>query len=200
MWETWAWSLGWEDPLEEGMKIHSVILAWRIPMDRGAWRAMGSQRVGHNWGTKHSTVQSILYSESSLTLLLSPCILISSDVSGIQQGLWLVGTQISPIPMWVVQLRAPSSFEHDLMKFHPIRAWFSNQSQTPDTSMQTVMLLLDLAAASLLFLYFQLPWCPRTLILIPPLSKTSPGFLLPCRKFFQVERRHRLRFILFPFS
>ena len=99
-----------------------------------------------------------------------------------------------------VQLRAPSSFEHDLMKFHPIRAWFSNQSQTPDTSMQTVMLLLDLAAASLLFLYFQLPWCPRTLILIPPLSKTSPGFLLPCRKFFQVERRHRLRFILFPFS
>ena len=29
----------WEDPLEEGMAIHSSILAWRIPMDRGAWRA-----------------------------------------------------------------------------------------------------------------------------------------------------------------
>ena len=28
--------LGWEDPLEEGMAIHSSILAWRIPMDRGA--------------------------------------------------------------------------------------------------------------------------------------------------------------------
>ena len=27
------------DPLEEGMAIHSSILAWRIPMDRGAWRA-----------------------------------------------------------------------------------------------------------------------------------------------------------------
>ena len=26
----------WEDPLEEGMAIHSSILAWRIPMDRGA--------------------------------------------------------------------------------------------------------------------------------------------------------------------
>ena len=31
--------LGWEDPLEEGMAIHSSILAWRIPMDRGAWWA-----------------------------------------------------------------------------------------------------------------------------------------------------------------
>ena len=39
MQETWARSLGWEDPLEEGMAIHSSILAWRIPMDRGAWRA-----------------------------------------------------------------------------------------------------------------------------------------------------------------
>ena len=35
--ETWVQSLGWEDPLEEGMAIHSCILAWRIPMDRGAW-------------------------------------------------------------------------------------------------------------------------------------------------------------------
>ena len=32
-------SLGWEDPLEEGMTTHSFILEWRIPMDRGAWRA-----------------------------------------------------------------------------------------------------------------------------------------------------------------
>ena len=31
-------SLDGEDPLEEGMAIHSSILTWRIPMDRGAWR------------------------------------------------------------------------------------------------------------------------------------------------------------------
>ena len=37
--ETWVPSLGWEDPLEEGMASHSGILAWRIPMDRGAWQA-----------------------------------------------------------------------------------------------------------------------------------------------------------------
>ena len=35
MQETWVRSLGWEDPLEEGMETHSGILVWRIPMDRG---------------------------------------------------------------------------------------------------------------------------------------------------------------------
>ena len=40
MQETWVRSLGWEDPLEEGMATHSSILAWRTPMDRGAWQAM----------------------------------------------------------------------------------------------------------------------------------------------------------------
>ena len=37
--EIWVQSLGGEDPLEEGMATHSSILAWRIHMDRGAWRA-----------------------------------------------------------------------------------------------------------------------------------------------------------------
>ena len=32
--ETWVRSLGWEDPLEEGMATHSSILAWRIPVDK----------------------------------------------------------------------------------------------------------------------------------------------------------------------
>ena len=31
MWETWARSLGWEDPLEKEMAAHSSILAWRTP-------------------------------------------------------------------------------------------------------------------------------------------------------------------------
>ena len=39
MWETWVGSLGWEDALKEGMATHSGIFAWRIPVDRGAWRA-----------------------------------------------------------------------------------------------------------------------------------------------------------------
>ena len=58
-WETWVQSLSWEDPLEEGMATHSSILAWRIPMDRGACQAtvhgvanMGSVR--QDWVTKHT--------------------------------------------------------------------------------------------------------------------------------------------------
>ena len=39
MWEIWVWSLGWEDPLEEGTATHSSIHVWRISTDRGAWRA-----------------------------------------------------------------------------------------------------------------------------------------------------------------
>ena len=37
--ETLVRSLGWEDPLEEGMATHSRILAWRIHVDRGAWQS-----------------------------------------------------------------------------------------------------------------------------------------------------------------
>ena len=39
MQETRVRSPGQEDPLEEDMASHSSVLAWRIPMDRGAWRA-----------------------------------------------------------------------------------------------------------------------------------------------------------------
>ena len=39
MQETWVCSLDWEDLLEECMATHSSNLAWRIPMDRGAWQA-----------------------------------------------------------------------------------------------------------------------------------------------------------------
>ena len=39
VWETGVLSLGWEDPLEEGMATHSSVLAWRFPIDRGAWQA-----------------------------------------------------------------------------------------------------------------------------------------------------------------
>ena len=38
-------SLGWENPLEEGMATHFSILAWRIPWTE---EPMGSQRVRHD--------------------------------------------------------------------------------------------------------------------------------------------------------
>ena len=50
MQETQVQSLGWEDPLEKGMAIHSSILAWRIPwIEKPGWlQFMAWQRVGHN--------------------------------------------------------------------------------------------------------------------------------------------------------
>ena len=48
--EAWVQSLGWEDPLEEGMATHSSILAWRIPWTEklAGLQPMGLQRVGHD--------------------------------------------------------------------------------------------------------------------------------------------------------
>ena len=48
--EMWVQSLGWEDPLEEGLATHSSILAWRIPWteEPGRLQSMWSQRVGHD--------------------------------------------------------------------------------------------------------------------------------------------------------
>ena len=50
MWETWAASLGWEDPLEKEMAMHSSTLAWKISWveEPGRLQSMGSQIVGHD--------------------------------------------------------------------------------------------------------------------------------------------------------
>ena len=57
MGEPWIWYLGWEDLLEERMAIPWSILAWGIPWaeEPGSLQSMGSQRVGHDRMTKHST-------------------------------------------------------------------------------------------------------------------------------------------------
>ena len=48
--ETRVRSLGWEDPLEKEMAIHSRTIAWKIPWteEPGRLQSMGSQRVGHD--------------------------------------------------------------------------------------------------------------------------------------------------------
>ena len=50
MQETWVRFLGWEDPLEKEMAIHSSTIAWKIPWteEPGRLQSMGSQRVGHD--------------------------------------------------------------------------------------------------------------------------------------------------------
>ena len=46
--ETWVPSLSQEDPLEEGMVTHSSSLSWKIPMDKGTWRAT-VHRIEKSW-------------------------------------------------------------------------------------------------------------------------------------------------------
>ena len=50
-------SLDWEDPLKKGMATYSSILVWRNPWteEPGRLQSMGSQRVGHDWGTNPLT-------------------------------------------------------------------------------------------------------------------------------------------------
>ena len=56
VWETWVWSLGWEDHLEKEMATHSSTLAWKIPWmeEPGRLQSTGLQRVGHDWVTSLS--------------------------------------------------------------------------------------------------------------------------------------------------
>ena len=52
--EMWVWSLGGEDPLEEGMETHSSILAWETPWteESGRLQPMELQRGKDHWATK----------------------------------------------------------------------------------------------------------------------------------------------------
>ena len=51
-------SLGWEDPLEEEMAMHTSILAWTIPWteEPGSLQSMGSQKVRHDLVIKQQQV------------------------------------------------------------------------------------------------------------------------------------------------
>ena len=58
MQQIWVRSLGWEDPLEKEMAIHSRILAWKIPWTKepNGLQSMGLQRVEHDRVTSLSKV------------------------------------------------------------------------------------------------------------------------------------------------
>ena len=77
--EPWVRSLGWGDPLEEGMAIHSSILAWRIPMDRGAW-----------WAIVHEVAKSrTQLSDLHFPLLLSVYMIFVGPVPSVGLPWWL---------------------------------------------------------------------------------------------------------------
>ena len=60
MWETPVQSMGQEDPLEEGMGTHSSIRAWRILVNRGAWRASVHWVIESGTNERLSTAHQLL--------------------------------------------------------------------------------------------------------------------------------------------
>ena len=75
--ETQVWSLGQEDPLEEGMATHSSILAWRIPRteEPGGLQSIQLQRVRHVQAVDKIVMQTplnlyLMTSEGSMASLL----------------------------------------------------------------------------------------------------------------------------------
>ena len=73
MWKTWVQSLGWEDPLEGQAWQHtSIFLPRETPWTEkpGGLQSMGSQRVRHNWATKHHTAAFISHASKVMPKIL----------------------------------------------------------------------------------------------------------------------------------
>ena len=76
--------LGQEDPLEKEMATHSSILAWKIlwTEEPGRVQSMGSQRVGHNWATKHK------HNENRIKIKGLPLLILVTVVSGMLKNVF----------------------------------------------------------------------------------------------------------------
>ena len=73
--ETRAWSLGWEDPLEKGMAVHSNILAWRIQRSQrslAGYNPWGCKEVRQKWVTNTFTFDSCWSERKQIFLLEKP--------------------------------------------------------------------------------------------------------------------------------
>ena len=70
VWETWVWSLGWEETLEEGVATHPSIPTWRIPMNRGAWQ-LTVHEVRNTELTRHHQLEELRKGQKETPHVLS---------------------------------------------------------------------------------------------------------------------------------
>ena len=98
----WVWSLGWKDPLEEGMATHFNILAWRIPWteEPGKLQSMGLQTVRHSWNDLAAAVAQLLQSCPTLSDPMD-CSLPGSSIHGIFQARVLESGAITQLQLCV---------------------------------------------------------------------------------------------------
>ena len=91
-------SLGWEDPLEEGMATHSSILAGESAWTEepgGLW-FIGSQRVGHDWTTKHTYIYPMRCDAWDCFPISSWSRYLGSSLDIVHCKMW--GSEILPVP------------------------------------------------------------------------------------------------------
>ena len=105
MWETWVWSLGWEDSLEKGKVTHSSILAWRIP-----------------WSTVHRVTKSwTRLSDFHFTYFI-----VANDVEFFFM-LFVVAVQllscIQPVTPWTARLPCPLLSPRVCSNSYPLSKW-----------------------------------------------------------------------------
>ena len=109
MWDTWVQSLGWEDPLEEGMATHSNILAWRIPRTEepgGLWSMVHG--VATSW-TRLKRLSTCQYRMQIPSILHLPIKHLRSSVLS-HRTLGVRDTELSSVlsplsPVWTSQTR-----------------------------------------------------------------------------------------------
>ena len=91
MQETGVWSLGWDDPLEKEMTIHTSTLAWRIPwiQEPAGLQSTGLQRVRHDWATNTHTTSPIQASLMVQMVKNLPAMKETWVQSLGQRGVWL---------------------------------------------------------------------------------------------------------------
>ena len=88
-----GWSLGWKDPLEEGMATCCSILAWRIPWteESGRLQSIRSQRPGHDWSNLACTgtwnIRSV--NQGKLDVVMQEMARENINIPGISELKWM---------------------------------------------------------------------------------------------------------------
>ena len=158
MQETWVPSLGQEDPLDKGKATHSSILAWRIPMDKGAWRTTvhGSQSDVTEW---LSTAQHIADWQKQCCHSLSE-----------QQRDSAIHMHVSILPQTPLPSRLPQNIEQSSMCCTAGPYWLSILNRAVCTSDKLFLQLLVCLCTPLCLPSFLLS---SSSLLLPPLLLTS---------------------------
>ena len=116
MLETWVWFLDWEDLLEEVWLPVPVFSPGESPWTEkpGGLQSLGSQRVGHDWVTKHSTqslslsgLVSRIYKELP-QLTQQKCLEKMSQKKILLFSQWVVSDSLQPYGLQHARLPCPS--------------------------------------------------------------------------------------------